>query len=134
MSLSSSDKKVIWHPYTQHKLFPEPVGIVKAKGSYVYDDKGRKFIDALSSWWTSIHGHSHPYIAKKVSAQLKKLEHVIFAGFTHEPAVQLAERLLKKLPKNQKRIFFSDNGSTAVEVALKINRRPMPCSKNKRKK
>ena len=121
MSLSSRDKKVIWHPYTQHKLFPEPVGIVKAKGSYVYDDKGRKFIDALSSWWTSIHGHSHPYIAKKVSAQLKKLDHVIFAGFTHETAVQLAERLLKKLPKNQKRIFFSDNGSTAVEVALKMS-------------
>ena len=121
MSLTSRDKKVIWHPYTQHGLFPESIGIVKAKGAYVFDEKGKKYIDASASWWTSIHGHSHPYIAKKVSAQLKKLEHVIFAGFTHEPAVELAERLLKKLPKNQKRIFFSDNGSTAVEVALKMS-------------
>jgi adenosylmethionine---8-amino-7-oxononanoate aminotransferase len=121
MSLTSRDKKIIWHPYTQHKIYPDSIGIVKAKGSYVFDDKGNKYIDALSSWWTCIHGHSHPYIAKKVSAQLNKLEHVIFAGFTHEPAVQLAERLLKKLPKNQKRIFYSDNGSTAIEVALKIS-------------
>lgn len=121
MSLSSRDKKVIWHPYTQHQLNPDSIGIVKAKGTYVYDDRDNKYIDALGSWWTCIHGHSHPYIAKKVSAQLKKLEHVIFAGFTHEPAVQLAERLLKHLPKNQKRIFYSDNGSTAVEVALKMS-------------
>jgi adenosylmethionine-8-amino-7-oxononanoate aminotransferase len=121
MSLTSRDKKTIWHPYTQHQLNPESIGIVKAKGVYAYDDQGKKYIDACASWWTSIHGHAHPYIAKKVSAQLKKLEHVIFAGFTHEPAVQLAERLLKKLPKNQKRIFFSDNGSTAVEVALKMS-------------
>ena len=120
MSLASRDKKIVWHPYTQHGLNPDSIGVVSAKGTYVYDDTGRKYIDALSSWWTCIHGHSHPYIAKKVSAQLKKLEHVIFAGFTHEPAVELAERLLKKLPKNQKRIFFSDNGSTAVEVALKM--------------
>ena len=121
MSLTSRDKKVIWHPYTQHRLNPDSIGIVKAKGAYLFDDKGKKYIDCQSSWWTSIHGHSHPHIAKKVSAQLKKLEHVIFAGFTHEPAVELAERLLKKLPKNQKRIFFSDNGSTAIEVALKMS-------------
>lgn len=120
MKLSQRDKKVIWHPYTQHKLNPDSIGVVKAKGSYVYDESGKKYIDALGSWWTCIHGHSHPYIAKKVSAQLKKLEHVIFAGFTHAPAVELAERLLKKLPKNQSRIFFSDNGSTAIEVALKM--------------
>ena len=121
MSLSSRDKKNIWHPYTQHRLNPDSIGIVKAKGAYVYDEQGKKYVDALGSWWTCIHGHSHPYIAKKVSAQLKKLEHVIFAGFTHQPAIELAERLLKKLPKNQKRIFFSDNGSTAVEVALKMS-------------
>ncbi|TAL58942.1 MAG: adenosylmethionine--8-amino-7-oxononanoate transaminase [Bacteroidetes bacterium] len=120
-SLSVRDRKTIWHPYTQHQLHPDSIGIVKANGAYVYDDKGKRYIDALSSWWTCIHGHSHPYIAKKVSVQLKKLEHVIFAGFTHEPAVELAERLLKKLPKNQKKIFFSDNGSTAVEVALKMS-------------
>jgi len=121
MTLTSRDKKYIWHPYTQHQINPDSIGIVKAKGAYVYDESGKKYIDALSSWWISIHGHAHPYIAKKVSAQLKKLEHVIFAGFTHEPAIELAERLLKKLPKNQKRIFFSDNGSTAVEVALKMS-------------
>lgn len=120
-NLTSRDKKVIWHPYTQHKLFPESIGIVKAKGAYLFDENGKKYIDALSSWWTCIHGHSHPYIAKKVSSQVSKLEHVIFAGFTHEPAVELAERLLKKLPANQKRIFFSDNGSTAVEVSLKMS-------------
>ncbi|MBI3502859.1 MAG: adenosylmethionine--8-amino-7-oxononanoate transaminase [Bacteroidetes bacterium] len=119
-TLSKRDKKIIWHPYTQHKLNPASIGIVKAKGTYVYDESGKKYIDALGSWWTCLHGHAHPYIAKKVSAQLKKTEHVIFAGFTHQPAVELAERLLKKLPKNQKRIFFSDNGSTAVEVALKM--------------
>ena len=121
MKLAQRDKKVIWHPYTQHKINPESIGIVRAKGAYVYDENGKKYIDASSSWWTCLHGHSHPYIARKVSGQLKKLEHVIFAGFTHEPAVELAERLLKKLPKNQKRIFFSDNGSTAVEVALKMS-------------
>ena len=120
-NLSKRDSKIIWHPYTQHQLNPDSIGIVKGKGVYLFDEKGKKYIDALSSWWTSIHGHSHPYIEKKVSSQLKKLEHVIFAGFTHEPAVELAERLLKKLPKNQKRIFFSDNGSTAVEVALKMS-------------
>jgi len=120
MSLTSRDKKVIWHPYTQHELFPESIGIVKGKGTYLFDENGNKYIDALSSWWTCIHGHSHPYIARKISSQLRTLEHVIFAGFTHEPAIELAERLLKKLPKNQKRIFFSDNGSTAVEVAMKM--------------
>lgn len=118
--LSKRDSEIIWHPYTQHKLNPFSTGIVRAKGAYVYDVKGKKYIDALGSWWTCIHGHSHSYIAKKVSAQIKKLEHVIFAGFTHAPAVELAGQLLKKLPSNQKRIFFSDNGSTAVEVALKM--------------
>lgn len=120
MSLTSRDKKTIWHPYTQHELSPECIGIVRAKGAHIFDEKGNKYIDSFSSWWTCIHGHSNPYIAKKVSDQLKKLEHVIFAGFTHKPAVELSERLLKKLPKNQKKIFFSDNGSTAVEVALKM--------------
>ncbi len=120
MSLTKRDKNIIWHPYTQHQLNPDSIGIVKAKGVLLYDEQGKKYIDALSSWWTCLHGHSHPYIARKVSSQLKKLEHVIFAGFTHQPSVELAERLLKRLPKNQSRIFFSDNGSTSVEVALKM--------------
>ena len=121
MSLSSRDQQVIWHPYTQMKLAELPISIVKGEGAYLYDDSGNKYIDAISSWWVNIHGHAHPYIAEKVSAQLKKLEHVIFAGFTHEPAIELAERVLKILPGNQSKIFYSDNGSTAVEVALKMS-------------
>lgn len=120
MSLSSRDSKVIWHPYTQMQLAEQPIAIVKGEGVYLTDENGKKYIDAVSSWWVNIHGHSNPYIAEKVSAQLRKLEHVIFAGFTHEPAVELAERLLKILPANQSKIFYSDNGSTAVEVALKM--------------
>lgn len=119
-SLRSRDQNSIWHPYTQHGLNPHSIGIVKGKGAWLYSEDGKKYLDATSSWWTSLHGHAHPYIARKVASQIKRLEHVIFAGFTHEPAVELSERLLTKLPDNQKRIFFSDNGSTAVEVALKM--------------
>ena len=86
----------------------------------LFDEDGNSYIDAVSSWWVNLHGHAHPYIAERVSAQLNTLEHVIFAGFTHPPAVELAESLLKILPENQGRIFYSDNGSTSVEVALKM--------------
>ena len=120
MNLSERDSKVLWHPYTQHQTNGKSIAIVKAEGAYLFDEDGKRYIDAGASWWTNIHGHSHPYIAEKVSAQLKKLEHVIFAGFTHEPAVELAERLLKLLPKDQSRVFYSDDGSTAVEVGLKM--------------
>ena len=120
MSLIERDANVIWHPYTQMKTAQLPIPIVKGEGVYLFDAKGKKYIDAVSSWWVNLHGHAHPYIAKKVSEQLSILEHVIFAGFTHEPAVALAERLLKVLPGNQSKIFYTDNGSTAVEVALKM--------------
>ncbi len=120
MSLSSRDKKVIWHPYTQMKTAADSIAIVKGEGVYLYDEYGNKYIDAVSSWWVNIHGHSHPYIAKKVAEQACNLEHVIFAGFTHEPAIELAERLLPLLPCNQSKIFYSDDGSTAVEVAIKM--------------
>ena len=120
MDLQERDKKVVWHPFTQLKTAPLPIAIVKGEGAYFYDDKGKRYIDGIASWWVNIHGHSHPYLAKKVSEQLQTLEHAIFSGFTHEPAVQLAERLLKRLPTNQSKIFYSDNGSTAVEVALKM--------------
>jgi len=120
MSLVERDLKVIWHPYTQMKTAQEPIPIVRGEGSCLFDENGKKYIDAVSSWWVNIHGHAHPYIAEKVAAQLKKLEHVIFAGFTHEGAIELAERLLAILPDNQKKVFYSDNGSTAVEVALKM--------------
>jgi len=120
MSLTARDLKVIWHPYTQMKTALPPIPIVRGEGALLFDENGRKYIDAVSSWWVNIHGHAHPYIAKKVSEQLNKLEHVIFAGFTHEGAVDLAERLLEILPANQQKVFYSDNGSTAVEVAIKM--------------
>ena len=120
MSLSERDRRVIWHPYTQMQTAGLPIAIVRGEGSRLYDEKGNEYIDAIASWWVNTHGHAHPYIAEKVAVQLKKLEHVIFAGFTHEPAVELAERLLKVLPPNQSRVFYSDNGSTAVEVGMKM--------------
>jgi adenosylmethionine-8-amino-7-oxononanoate aminotransferase len=118
--LKDRDKEVIWHPYTPMKLRPEAIGIVKGDGVYLEDEQGNRYIDAISSWWVNLHGHSHPYIAGKISEQLTTLEHCIFAGFTHEPAVRLAERLLPLLPGEMKKIFYSDNGSTAVEVAIKM--------------
>jgi adenosylmethionine-8-amino-7-oxononanoate aminotransferase len=120
MSLVERDLKVIWHPYTQMQTAQPPVPIVRGEGACLYDEDGKKYIDAVSSWWVNIHGHAHPYIAKKVAEQLTKLEHVIFAGFTHPTAVELAERLLAILPNNQQKVFYSDNGSTATEVAIKM--------------
>lgn len=120
MSLVDRDLKVVWHPYTQMKTALPPVAIVRGEEACLYDENGKCYIDAVSSWWVNIHGHANPYIAEKVAEQLKKLEHVIFAGFTHGPAVELAERLLKILPDNQAKVFYSDNGSTAVEVAIKM--------------
>ncbi|MDB5063109.1 MAG: adenosylmethionine--8-amino-7-oxononanoate aminotransferase BioA [Mucilaginibacter sp.] len=120
MSLIESDLAVIWHPYTQMKTAQPPIPIVRGEGSCLFSEDGKKYIDAISSWWVNIHGHSHPYIAQKVAEQLNKLEHAIFAGFTHPGAVELAERLLAILPSNQAKAFYSDNGSTAVEVAIKM--------------
>jgi adenosylmethionine-8-amino-7-oxononanoate aminotransferase len=120
MNLTDRDLKVIWHPYTQMKTAAPPVPIVRGEGALLFDEQGKQYIDGVSSWWVNIHGHAHPYIAKKVAEQLQKLEHVIFAGFTHEGAIELAERLLKILPDNQQKVFYSDNGSTAVEVAIKM--------------
>lgn len=120
MSLVERDKKVIWHPYTQMKNALPHLPILRGQGVYLYDEQGNKYIDAVSSWWVNIHGHAHPHIAAKVAEQLTVLEHVIFAGFTHEPAVELAERLLPLLPGDQQKVFYTDNGSTAVEVALKM--------------
>ncbi len=120
MSLSDRDLKVIWHPYTQMKTAAPPIPIVRGEGACLYDEEGKCYIDAVSSWWVNIHGHAHPYIAQKVAEQLNKLEHVIFAGFTHPTAVELAERLLEIVPSNQQKAFYSDNGSTATEVAIKM--------------
>jgi len=120
MSLANRDLQVIWHPYTQMQTAQPPIPIVRGEGTCLYDEDGKKYIDAISSWWVNIHGHSHPYIAQKIAEQLNKLEHVIFAGFTHQGAIELAERLLNILPANQAKAFYSDNGSTAVEVAIKM--------------
>jgi adenosylmethionine-8-amino-7-oxononanoate aminotransferase len=118
--LTERDRRVIWHPYTQHKDWLPPIPVLQGKGSLLFDEKGKAYIDAISSWWVNIHGHSHPYIAERLYQQALRLEHVIFTGFTHEPAVHLAERLLPLLPGEFSRIFYTDNGSTAVEVAIKM--------------
>jgi len=120
MSLTERDAQTIWHPYTQQFRAKSPLPIVRGEGCYLYDEHNRKYIDAVSSWWVTLHGHSHPYIVKRVCEQLKKLDQVIFAGFTHEPAIRLAENLLTLLPCRQQKVFYTDNGSTAVEVALKM--------------
>ena len=98
----------------------DPIPIVKGEGLYLFDENGNRYMDAISSWWVNIHGHAHPYIAKKLYEQALKLEQVIFAGFTHKPAIELAEKLLSLLPKGFSKIFYSDNGSTSTEVAIKM--------------
>lgn len=115
-----TDRRNIWHPFTPLAGASDPVLITDAKGVYLHTSDGRKIIDAISSWWVNIHGHSNPVIAKALAEQASTLEHVIFAGFTHKPAIRLSENLLQILPESQCKIFFSDNGSTAVEVAIKM--------------
>jgi len=110
----------VWHPYTQEATELPPIEIDRGEGAYLYTRDGRRLLDAISSWWVNLHGHAHPLIAGAIAAQARKLEQVIFAGFTHQPAEELAERLGRILPPALNRIFYSDNGSTAVEVALKI--------------
>ncbi|GEO05374.1 adenosylmethionine--8-amino-7-oxononanoate aminotransferase BioA [Adhaeribacter aerolatus] len=120
MNLSQRDQEIIWHPYTQMQTAAPPLPITRGEGALLYNESGHTYIDAISSWWVNLHGHCHPHITQKISEQLNRLDHVIFAGFTHEPAVKLAENLLEILPANQAKVFYSDNGSTAVEVALKM--------------
>jgi adenosylmethionine-8-amino-7-oxononanoate aminotransferase len=120
MSLADRDRAVVWHPYTQMLTAPAPLPIVRAKGVYLYTEDGRKILDGISSWWVNIHGHSHPKLNEALAVQARELEHVLFAGCTHRPAVELAERLLELLPRGMARVFYSDNGSTAVEAALKL--------------
>lgn len=120
MSWEDLDKKHIWHPFTQMQTAEKLLAITKGKGSLLFDKEGNTYIDAISSWWVNLHGHSHPYLAEKVKEQMLNLEHVVFAGCTHEPAALLCDRLSKHLPTNQKKFFFSDNGSSAVEIAIKM--------------
>ncbi len=120
MNLGKRDQKLIWHPFTQAKIAPMPLAIKRASGSYVYDEHGKAYLDLISSWWVNLHGHSHPKIARAIYEQASTLEHVIFAGFTHEPAIHLCEKLQRLLPSSFTRFFFSDNGSTAIESAIKM--------------
>jgi adenosylmethionine---8-amino-7-oxononanoate aminotransferase len=120
MDLMQRDAKVIWHPFTQVALADAPMPVSHAFGAWLYTHSGHRLLDATSSWWVNAHGHAHPHIAGAIAKQAETLEHIIFAGFTHEPAVRLAERLLRILPGKQEKIFYSDNGSTSVEVALKM--------------
>src|SRR5689334_10884247 len=108
MNLEAIDKKNIWHPFTSLEG-SAPLVVTAAQGVYLHLNDGRKILDAVSSWWVNIHGHSNPVVAHAIADQAKNLEHVIFAGFTHEPAIRLSENLLSILPKNQAKVFFSDD-------------------------
>jgi adenosylmethionine-8-amino-7-oxononanoate aminotransferase len=120
VNLADRDRKVLWHPYTQMLTAPAPLAIARAEGVWLYTEDGRRILDGISSWWVNIHGHAHPKLNTALAAQARELEHVVFAGCTHRPAVELAERLIEILPRGLARVFYSDNGSTAVEVALKL--------------
>lgn len=120
MNLLEKHQKFVWEPFAPLKRNFETFVVKKAQGMYLELEDGRKILDAIASWWVNIHGHSHPKIAEALYKQASTAEHVIFAGFTHEPAIQLAENVLSLLPKSMQKIFFSDNGSTCVEVAIKL--------------
>ena len=119
-SLTARDLACLWHPYTQMQTAPAPVPVVRGRGVYLYTEDGRRILDGISSWWVNIHGHGHPHIAKAIADQAAKLEQVIFAGFTHEAAESLARKLVAIAPARLDHVFFSDSGSTAVEVAIKM--------------
>lgn len=120
MNLQERDKKHLWHPLKQHQLNPNSLAIVKAKGCMLTDEKGNEYIDAISSWYTCVYGHCNEFITERVYQQMQQLDQVMFSDFTHEPAIQLSEELIKILPEGQNRIFFNDNGSTAVEAGIKM--------------
>ena len=118
-NLVDRDRASLWHPYTQMQTAPAPLPIVRGEGVYLYTEDGRRILDGISSWWVNIHGHANPRLNRALAEQAGRLEHVMFAGCTHAPAVDLAERLVAALPAGLTRVFYSDNGSTAVEVAVK---------------
>lgn len=120
MNLKDKDLKYVWHPFTQAQTAPIALPIVRGEGVWLFDEKENRYLDANSSWWTIIHGHSHPHMVKSISEQAKVLDHSIFAGATHPKAAEVAERIVNLLPSGYAKAFFSDNGSTAVEVAIKM--------------
>lgn len=119
-NLAKRGKKHLWHPLTQHQTAALPVGIVRAKGALLWDEEGNEYIDGIASWYTAMYGHGNEDIITAITAQMRQLDFVMFSGFTHEPAVQLSEKLIDILPKNQAKIFFNDNGSTAIEASIKM--------------
>jgi len=120
MNLVERDARVCWHPYTQHGLEPDPLPVARARGAWLELADGGRVLDAISSWWACLHGHAHPALVAAIARQAGELDHVLFAGATHEPAVRLAEELLAVAPPGLARVFYSDDGSTAVEAALKM--------------
>lgn len=110
----------IWHPFTQMMTTHKPISIIKGKGTYLYAEDGNPYLDGIASWWVNLHGHAHPYIVERIHEQASTLEHVIFADFTHPSAIELAQRLIRLYPGQFSKVFYSDNGSTAVEVAIKM--------------
>ena len=116
----AQDRRHVWHPFTQHGTEGDPIVLTGAKGASLFDADGNEILDLVSSWWTCTHGHSHPKLNAALAEQASRFEHVMFAGFTHQPAVDLATALAEHLPGDLSRVFFSDDGSTSVEVALKI--------------
>ncbi|MEW6103129.1 MAG: adenosylmethionine--8-amino-7-oxononanoate transaminase [bacterium] len=123
MNLIENDLKYIWHPYTQMKDCEElpPILIERAEGVKLYDISGNVYYDTIASWWCNVHGHCHPRIISAIKEQIEKLDHILFAGFTHKNAIALAERLILITPKSLTKVFFSDNGSTSIETALKMS-------------
>jgi len=115
-----ADRRHVWHPYTQMRTAPPPLAVVRGEGAYLVTADGRRVLDAISSWWVNVHGHAHPRLSRALAEQAERLEHVIFAGCAHEPAARLAEELVSRVPPGLERVFYSDDGSTAVEVALKM--------------
>ena len=116
---TTRDLNAIWHPFVQRVGSINPIPITRAKGTYYYDEKGNHYLDAISSWWVNLHGHSHPHICAAINKQLESYDQIIFTHFTHTQAIELVERLLEQLPLHSKG-FFTDDGSTAVEAALKM--------------
>ncbi|WP_418888301.1 adenosylmethionine--8-amino-7-oxononanoate transaminase [Maribacter arcticus] len=119
-NLFTRDKKHLWHPLTQHKLNKRQLAIVRAKDALLFDENGKEYIDGIASWYTVMYGHSNKHIVSAMTKQMNKLDFVMFSGLTHEPAIELSEKLMEILPVNQAKIFFNDNGSTAIEAAIKM--------------
>ena len=120
MNIQEKDKRYCWHPMTQHKTERTPPVITSAKGAVLVDSDGNEILDMISSWWTSIHGHSNDELNQALIEQVEQVEHVMFAGFSHPPAIHLSEMLAQNLPGDLNRVFYSDNGSSAIEISLKI--------------